>query len=149
VSALCLTLREPPAQRLDLSALLPARLAALSPAAIERLPVHTTRRALLLGDVFRLRPGDADEVVIEGGSARFDGVGAGMSGGVLRVIGAVGQRAGCGMGGGRVLIEGDAGPVAAAGSNGGWSSAADRVTAGPGGWPTVRPRGQTVRSPAP
>ncbi len=115
MSALCLTLREAPAQRLDLSMLLPERLAALSPAEIERLPVQTTRRAMRLGDVFRLRPGDAKEVVIEGGSARFDCVGACMSGGVLRVIGAVGQRAGCEMLGGHLLIEGDAGPFAAAG----------------------------------
>lgn len=119
MSALQFSLRETPPQRLDLSALIPERLADLEMAEILRLSVTTTRQPLCVGDVFTVHPGRADEVVIEGGSARFDEVGAGMTRGTLTVEGEVGARAGRGMQGGRLLVRGDAGVFAASGMRGG------------------------------
>lgn len=119
MSALRFTLRETPPQRLDLSVLTPERLAGLEVAEIRRLPLHTTRRPLHVGDIFVVRPGGADEVVIEGGSVRFDELGAGMTRGLLSIEGDAGVRAGRGMGGGRLLVRGNAGPFVASGMRGG------------------------------
>ena len=59
------------------SALLPQSLAGQTAAAIERLPIGTTRAKLLVGDIFRVKPGSDAALVIEGGSERFDHVGQG------------------------------------------------------------------------
>ncbi len=114
-----LVLRAEPEQRLDLSALTPDRLAGLDRAAIERIALHTTRAPVLVGDVFRLRMGDPGSVVFEGGSARFDRVGAAMTRGEITVDGDAGAQLGRRMTGGRILVHGDAGPHAASGLAGG------------------------------
>lgn len=135
MSALRLILKAPPEQRLDLAELRPERLAGLNEAEIARLPLATTRTATCCGDVFTLRKGDPAEIVIEGGSVRFDNVGASMSAGTLRVTGEVGYQAGRGMAGGRLVIDGDAGPAAGSAMRGGTlliaGSAGERL-AGPG-----------------
>ena len=56
---LVLTLKERPAERLDLSPVLPHLIAGKSAGEIARIEVQTTRRPLTVGDVFRLRMGDA------------------------------------------------------------------------------------------
>ncbi len=112
-------LRGEPEQRLDLSPLTPDRLAGLDIAAIEALALHTTRRCVTVGDMFRVHAGDAEHIVIEGGSARLDRVGAAMQSGTLRIEGDVGQLAGRLMAGGRLTITGHAGDWAASGLRGG------------------------------
>jgi formylmethanofuran dehydrogenase subunit C len=119
VSALVLTLREAPGQRLDLTPLTPNQLAGKSEAEIAALPMNTTKERVCVGDVFKLRLGDADEIVIEGGSERFDCVGCAMTGGKLRVDGDVGAQAGRLMTGGKLTVAGNAGPWAASGMKGG------------------------------
>lgn len=69
------TLRAPPEQRLDLSPLVPDRLAGLDQAAIERVGLNTTRATLCVGDVFTVRMGDPARVTFDGGSERFDNLG--------------------------------------------------------------------------
>ncbi len=113
------TLRAAPDQRVDLSGLTPDGLAGLDRGAIERLAIGTTRAKLVVGDLFGITDGSADEIVIEGGSARFDGVGTGMTRGAVRVNGTVGARAGRGLRGGALSVSGDAGPFAASGMRGG------------------------------
>jgi formylmethanofuran dehydrogenase subunit C len=113
------TLRAAPDQRLDLSPLTPDRLAGLDVKAVERIALNTTRAPLCVADVFRVAEGDADRVVIEGGSARFDNVGKGMSRGEVLLDGAAGLYAGRAMCGGRLQIRGNAGPWAASGLLGG------------------------------
>ena len=113
------SLRAPPAQRLDLSALTPQNLAGKTVAEIERIEVGTTRVRVAAGDVFRIREGDPAAIVIEGGSARFDRVGMGLSAGSIRVEGEVGVEAGRLMSGGQLTIGGAAGPFAASGMKGG------------------------------
>jgi formylmethanofuran dehydrogenase subunit C len=119
VTALRLVLRAAPAQRLDLSPLTPDRLAGLSPAAIAALPLHTTRHRTTVGDMFHVHPGDPAEIVIEGGSERFDRVGEAMQTGILTVRGDAGQQVGRLMAGGRLVIQGNAGGWAASGLRGG------------------------------
>jgi formylmethanofuran dehydrogenase subunit C len=119
MTALRLVLRGEPDQRLDLSPLTPDRVAGLSTAAITALPLHTTRHGVTVGDMFQVHPGDPAEIVIEGGSERFDRVGEAMRTGVLRVQGDVGQQAGRLMAGGRLVIQGNAGGWAASGLRGG------------------------------
>jgi formylmethanofuran dehydrogenase subunit C len=116
---LVLTLRQSPIQRLDLAPLTPNRLADKSEAEIAALPLNTTREPACVGDVFKLRMGDPGEIVIEGGSDRFDCVGCAMAGGALRIDGDVGAQAGRLMAGGTLTIAGNAGPWAASGMKGG------------------------------
>ncbi|MBV9757806.1 MAG: formylmethanofuran dehydrogenase subunit C [Alphaproteobacteria bacterium] len=113
------TLRAPPEQRVDCSPLTPERIAGLDVKAIERLAVNTTRAALCVGDVFRVRAGNAERIAMEGGSARFDYLGHGMTRGELVVEGDAGFAAGRTLAGGRVQIRGNAGPFAASGMRAG------------------------------
>lgn len=118
MSALVLTLKEQPPQRCDLSPLTPDRLATES-GAIERLDIRTTRQPLFVGDIFSVKQGDPGDMVFEGGSERFDNVGAGMSQGRIRVSGNLGQKAGHGMKGGEIFASGSVGRLAGSGMSGG------------------------------
>jgi formylmethanofuran dehydrogenase subunit C len=131
VTPLVLSLRERPAQRLDLSPLLPHLLAGKTASEIAKIELQTTRMRVTVGDVFRLRMGDAGQIRIEGGSDRLDRVGAGMTGGVIEILGDVGTQAGRLLGDGRLRILGNAGHWAASGMKGGeleiTGSAGDRL----------------------
>ena len=116
---LVLTLREAPPQRLDLSGLVPHKLAKMTAAEIARIAIATTREPLAAGDIFTIRMGDPLAIRIEGGSERFDEVGHGLAEGEIVVDGDVGLRAGRFMTGGRLVITGHAGPWAASGLKGG------------------------------
>ncbi len=116
---LVLTLKERPPERLDLSPLLPHLLAGKTAAEIARIGVQTTRRPLVVGDVFRLRMGDVGRIHIEDGCDRLDWIGHGMADGEIVVDGDAGSQAGRLMTGGRVTITGSAGPWAASGMRGG------------------------------
>ena len=144
---LVLTLRERPDQRLDCSPLTPFRLAGKSATEIAKLPLHTTRVPIAVGDVFRLRMGDAAQIRIEGASDRLDQIGQDMSGGEIVVEGDVGLQAGRLMAGGRLTIRGTAGPWAASGMKGGLleitGSAGDRL-GGPLAGETAGMRGGMV-----
>jgi formylmethanofuran dehydrogenase subunit C len=131
VKPLVLTLSGRPDQRLDLSALVPQRLAGLSEAEIEKIELHTTRQRVTVGDVFRLRMGDAKHIRIEASSDRLDRIGQEMTGGEIVVEGDAGARAGRLMKGGRLTVQGSAGPWAASGMTGGaveiFGDAGDRL----------------------
>lgn len=119
MSTLTFSLRAAPAQRLDLSSLIPQNLAGKSVPEIERMELQTTRARVTAGDVFRIRAGDAAAIVIEGGAERFDRVGMGLAEGSITVGGEVGVQAGRLMSGGRLTINGAAGPFAGSGMSGG------------------------------
>jgi formylmethanofuran dehydrogenase subunit C len=119
VSSLTFSLREAPAQRLDLSPLIAQNLVGKTVAEIERIEVGTTRIRVSAGDIFHVREGDPDSILIEGGAERFDRVGMGMTSGAIRVEGGVGVEAGRLMSGGQLTIGGDAGPFAGSGMKGG------------------------------
>ena len=94
MSGFTFRLRAPPPQRVDLSGLTPRALNGRTAAEIAALPIHTTRAALSVGDLFDIREGDLDEIVFEGGAERLDRVGAGLGAGAIRVVGDVGVEAG-------------------------------------------------------
>ena len=106
-------------QRLDLSPLTPQNLAEKSLAEIAAIELQTTRERVTAGDVFDIRAGDSERIVIEGGSKRFDRVGMGMRSGSVVVEGDVGVEAGRGLFGGELIIRGSAGPYAASGMKSG------------------------------
>jgi formylmethanofuran dehydrogenase subunit C len=113
------SLRQRPDQRLDLSPLVPDLLAGKTAAQIERIALQTTRSRVDVGEIFRLRMGDAQSIRIEGACERLDRVGQAMTGGEVLVDGDVGTQAGRLLAGGRLILRGNAGPWAASGMKGG------------------------------
>jgi formylmethanofuran dehydrogenase subunit C len=113
-------LRQEPSQRLDLSRLTPDRLVGRAQKEIEAIDIGTTKVDCKVGDVFKVRIGDPREVNFEGGSERFDLLGAKLLPGfTIHVEGDVGAQLGRGAQGGTIVVAGDAGPYAASGMTGG------------------------------
>ncbi|SDP31550.1 formylmethanofuran dehydrogenase subunit C [Phyllobacterium sp. OV277] len=109
MKALTFTLIDQPDERLDLSGLTPVALAGLSEVQVSRLRIGTSRNPASVGDVFKVAGKDVNNIVFEGGSARFDKVGTGLNSGSMRIIGDVGDQAGRRISGGSLYIEGSAG----------------------------------------
>jgi len=95
---------------IDLTGIVPQRVAPLSLAEITRLPVTANGRRCNLGEIFTAEGDPADrEIECRGDFSRVHRVAAGMTCGVMRIAGSVGRHAGEAMGGGRLEIDGDAG----------------------------------------
>jgi formylmethanofuran dehydrogenase subunit C len=124
MSGLTFTLRGAPPERLDLSELVPSKLAGLTSSDIERLVVGTTRHPLHVGDVFTVTGDDAAEIRFDGGSERFDRVGEGLGGGMILVDGDAGVHVGRRMADGILEIRGSVGALAGSGLRGGVLSVA-------------------------
>jgi formylmethanofuran dehydrogenase subunit C len=113
------TLRQEPPQRVDLSALTPDRLAGKSVAEIEKIEIGTTRASTTVGDIFKVAEGDLKSLRYEGGSARFDLVGAKLLPEFsIHVEGDVGLQLGRQAKGGKITVSGSAGAYAASGNLG-------------------------------
>lgn len=113
MGALTFKLTSAPPERLDLSPLVPARLAGLAVAEIEALDIGTTKTGCKVGDVFAVTGSNPEDIVFEGGSERFDNVGKSLRGGMVRVIGDVGAYLGRGMNRGDIVVQGSVcGPYA-------------------------------------
>ena len=111
---LLFTLRQEPDQRLDLSGLTPDRLLGRSVKEIEAIDIGTTRVRVKVGEMFKVRVGDVKNIRFEGGSERFDLVGAKLLPGFeIHVEGDVGAQLGRSAKGGRITVAGDAGAYAA------------------------------------
>jgi formylmethanofuran dehydrogenase subunit C len=119
VSALTFTLRDKPAQRLDLSPLVPARLAKLKPKEIEALGVGTTRMKLTVGDAFKVKGSDAGKLRFVGTDARCDFIGKELRDGAVLVDGDAGAYLGAAMKSGMIEVQGNAGALAGASMSGG------------------------------
>jgi formylmethanofuran dehydrogenase subunit C len=123
-----LSLRGTVAARIDLADMSPDHFAHLDERDIAAEPLRIGRQTARVGDIFDVRGGRADEIVIEGALQRVDGIGSGMSGGrlivdgdagafvgalmsggVIEARGRVGAEAGIGMSGGTLRVRGDAG----------------------------------------
>jgi formylmethanofuran dehydrogenase subunit C len=114
VKPLLFTLKHEPEQRLDLSALTPDRLVKRAVQEIESIEIGTTRVSVKVGDVFKVRAGDVTSVRFEGGSERFDLIGAKLLPGFeIHVEGDVGAQLGRGATGGKITVAGHAGAYAA------------------------------------
>lgn len=98
----------------------PDRLAGLSVAEIERLPVRQGNRTLALADVFAVAGTAADAVIrVVGDCGRVKSLGRGMAGGTLWIDGTAGMHTGAAMTGGRLEVSGRAGDWAGAEMSGG------------------------------
>jgi len=119
VSALQFDLKGRPDQRLDLSALVPAQLAGLSRKEIEGLAIGTTREKLTVGDAFKVKGKDAEQLRFVGTDDRCDKIGTGLAGGEIVVDGNAGAYLGAGMKQGRIEVAGSCGALTAASMSGG------------------------------
>lgn len=117
MSALTLTLKSAPAERLDLSAFIPSKLATLSDYDIQSIVVAAD--GARAGDVLSLSGTPGDTIVIAAGSDRLDHIGAGLDGGTIIIEGDAGNYAGAGMKDGRLDIRGSAGHWLGTGLTGG------------------------------
>jgi formylmethanofuran dehydrogenase subunit C len=107
---LTLTLRSDPPARVAAAPLLPERLRGLTASEISAVDIRCGREMAAVGDLFDVAGAADEQLVLVGDLRRFDGVGAGMSGGEIVVRGDVGGWAGASMSGGVLRILGDAGP---------------------------------------
>jgi formylmethanofuran dehydrogenase subunit C len=119
MSGLTLTVKRAPRQRLDLSPLLPERLADLTIEAVGAIELACGNRRLRVDEVFELAPGDGAGLVIRNQGARLDHLGHRMTAGEIAFEGDAGAYAGRAMSGGRLTICGHAGPFAGAAMTGG------------------------------
>jgi formylmethanofuran dehydrogenase subunit C len=116
MSALTLTLREPPSRHINLSALIPERLVGLDASQIGSLPLND---ALLVADLFEIGAGDAEHLLIRNSCDRLTHIGAAMHSGKLTVEGDCGSFTGLGLNGGRLEVKGSAGDFAGCGMRAG------------------------------
>ncbi|MEC5404544.1 formylmethanofuran dehydrogenase subunit C [Paraburkholderia sp. MPAMCS5] len=123
-----LRVKTAPGFRVDAAALLPAPLAAMTVAQIERLVLPAGNDRCVAGDVFDIsRSGEADTdadtdatiLVIENAASWLDRIGARMTQGRLFVRGSAGDHCGEQMTGGVLHIDGDAGHFTACEMRGG------------------------------
>lgn len=119
MSRLCLTLREPPAQRVDLSPLTADHLAGKTPAEVAAIELATANRRVRVGDLFAIGGNFATELEIRGACEKLDRIGAGMTHGHITVRGHAGAYVGAEMRGGVIEVHGNVGAYAASKMHGG------------------------------
>jgi formylmethanofuran dehydrogenase subunit C len=119
MTTLCLTLREPPIQRVDLSPLSIDHLAGKSPQEVAALELVTGNRKVRVDTLFTVSGASAMELEIRNTCDRLDRIGEGMTHGRIIVRGDVGDYLGLGMTGGHIEVEGSAGAHAGTGMTGG------------------------------
>lgn len=119
MSAPTLTLRAGLNGRVDMSGILPERLAGRPTREMAAMPVRLDGRPIPLGELFDVQTGSGETLVVQPGEARLDCLGKDMRSGCLRVEGHAGHYVGQGLVGGELRITGDAGDFAASGMKGG------------------------------
>jgi len=113
VSGWRLSLKAPPALRVDLRGVTPRTLANMPIAEAERSPVGYGNAWVPLGEFFKLAPYTDDVLLFDGDLSRFDRVGWQLTGGRIHVEGNVGHYAGGCMSAGQLFVNGHAGLLAA------------------------------------
>lgn len=120
MSALTFTLREPPAQTVDLSSLTPDKLAARTLEEIARIELPCGNRKLRVAELFEISgEGRSESVVFHASSDRLAYIGARMERGAITVEGDCGSYAGLGLRGGRIVVHGSVGQFAGSGMRAG------------------------------
>lgn len=114
MSGLALTLRAPPRQRLDLSPLVPDRLAGLDAVAIAAIELLSGNRRLPVGELFAVADGDPTDLSIRNACDKLDFIGRDMTVGTITVEGDAGAYLGLGLRGGHIHVRGHVGPWAGA-----------------------------------
>lgn len=119
MSPLCLTLRDPPDQRVDLSPLTAAPLAGRSRTELGAIELTAGNRRLTLESLFTIEGEPGGDIELRNCCDRLDGIGTGMTEGRLLVYGDAGACLGRDMTGGTILAAGHAGAYAGTGMKGG------------------------------
>jgi formylmethanofuran dehydrogenase subunit C len=132
-----LRLRAALTERVEVAGVTADRCAACSEYEIAALPAWFGSTQVRLGDLFDVRGGRADHVVLQGDLRLVDGLGEETAGGELVIEGDAGGRVAAGIRGGRVVVHGDVGDDAGLAMRGGvlrvMGAAGDRLgAAGPG-----------------
>lgn len=117
--SLCLTLKQPPPQRVDLSPLTAQPLAGRPLADIAKIELTAGNRPMALGELFLLEGEPGGDLELRNCCEQLDWIGAGLTQGRLLVYGDAGAYLGAGMTGGTILAAGNAGAYAGTGMRGG------------------------------
>ena len=119
MSALVLTLRSRPAQRVDLLPLTAQPLAGRSIRDIAALPLPSGNRTIPLGELFAVEGTPGNEIEIRNSCDQLDRIGAGLAEGAITVTGDAGAFLGIRLAGGTITVQGSTGAWTAAGMTAG------------------------------
>jgi formylmethanofuran dehydrogenase subunit C len=114
-----LTLRERPPLPIEVGTLNPERLANVTRAELERLPLARGRRSIPLAELFKVEGAPGARLIFAGACERLDGIGRGLASGEVVVEGDAGHEAGAGQSAGEIRIAGSVADHAATGMRGG------------------------------
>ncbi|MDR2220015.1 MAG: formylmethanofuran dehydrogenase subunit C [Methylobacillus sp.] len=119
MTALTLTLKKIPQQRIDCSPLTPDALAGKSAADIAAIPLQSGKNTLRVDALFDVSGDDVAEIVFMNGCDKLDYIGAAMHSGRIIIHGDAGCYLGFRKKGGEIVQHGNAGNFAASGMTGG------------------------------
>lgn len=119
MSALELTLKTDPGQRIDLSQLTPNRINGMSEVDIANIKVNTNKTPVTVGDIFTLAMGDLTSIRFSGLNDRCDYVGDEMETGSITIDGNAGAYTAARMKGGKLEVTGNTGDYMGASTKGG------------------------------
>lgn len=109
MSALTLTLKHRPDQRVDMSPLVCQKLKGLSPAEIAAIKLHCGKKKLRVDELFTISGFDTEHLLIQNSFSKLDYIGKDLDGGVIHVEGDAGAYCGMGMKLGVITVFGNAG----------------------------------------
>jgi formylmethanofuran dehydrogenase subunit C len=119
MSALTLSLRDKPRQRIDMAPVFVPRPSGLRPEDVGGLNLDYGNRRVRLGDLFDITGQNPNELIIRNSCSLLDAIGAGMETGKVCVYGDSGDYLGRGMHGGTIEVHGDSGHWTASGMRNG------------------------------
>jgi formylmethanofuran dehydrogenase subunit C len=114
-----LTLRAPLTEAIAVDGFAADRFGVVSGSELLALPAWAGSRRATLGDFFTVTGEKSTTVTVTGDLTRVDGIGAGMTGGTLKIEGSAGRDVGAGMTGGVIAVKGSVGDGAGAAMAGG------------------------------
>lgn len=109
MSALTLTLKTRPEQRVDMSPLVCQKLEHLTPAQIGEIKLHCGKKKLRVDELFTISGFDTKHILIKNSFSKLDYIGKDLEAGIIHVEGDVGAYCGMGMKSGVIKVFGDAG----------------------------------------
>lgn len=113
MTALTLTLKQAPVQRVDMSPLVCQQLTGLSVDQIAALTLQSGKQQLRVDALFTLDGTDTQHIIIKNSHAKLDFIGKGLDGGNIDVEGDAGAYLGLGMTAGNLKVTGNVGLYAA------------------------------------
>ncbi len=113
MSALTFSLKTQPAQRVDLSPLVPQLLQGLSIADIAAIELQSGKAKLRVDELFTIEGDDTQNIIIKNSTAKLDFIGKELENATITVEGDAGAYLGIGMKSGTIKVTGNAGLYAA------------------------------------